>query len=1165
MVVASDRMVSYFNGLEQRALKEYEIAKTARAMGFDPHSNVEVTLARNIGERVEGLVSAVYKNLKGSGLAPRIMELEKEFGVGDWRVVLQVAKECAEARFIKLDEKIKLFEIGMRVGLAYATQGTVSAPLEGLINCKEKQRKDGGTYVAIYYAGPIRAAGGTAAALSVIVADYLRNLLGYDSYDPTDLEFKRYYHELEIYNERVSRLQYFPTEKEADFLIHKIPVEINGFPTTNKTVILFKEADRVETPRVRGGMCLVLAEAVAQKAKKLLGGLKKFEGFNELDNWRSFLEEFVKLQKEIYSASANSTEEKKETKEKVPPNFKYLKDAVAGRPIFSHPSNPYGFRIRYGRTRVSGSESLGFNPVSTKLLNNFLAIGTQMAVERPGKGCSISVCEVVRGPIIKTFNGDVVELFSDDDLIKYKNNVKEILFLGDVLVPYGAFREHKHILVPAPFVEEWWVKYLPIEHALRSNPFQHISYALAKELSLSLNIPLHPDFLFRYSLASADDLLLLVDWFSSKRVNQLVEGNVSFSFDGDIKVVLEKILIPHEVIDRTVVLKKDVFDALSDTFALSDPSKIKSLLSAGGVVLDIINKVAPFQIKNITGYAMGARMGRPEKAKMRKLSTSPHMLFAVGDQGGRLRSLNAAFDEGFVESNFPIFYCTNCNAVTILGVCERCNSRTKEWYVCSLCKSFTSEKEHCNAPTRRSNHRVIDIVSLTNAALKHVSKKISGNTLVEKDAVLSYIVKGVRGTSSDNHIIEPLEKGLLRAFHSVFVNKDGTIRLDMSEQPITHFKPCEIGTSVPKLIELGYDVDYLGAPLVSDEQIVEIKPQDIILPQCTELPETNIAKEILNITKFIDSLLESLYGLPAFYNSKSIPDLVGILGVALAPHTSAGTIVRVIGFSKTQSFLAHPLLHAACRRDCDGDELGLIILMDALLNFSHDYLPNLIGTKNMDAPLVLALTIDTSTVDDEVYNFDVVSDYPIEFYEATQNYLDTSTFKLEVVENRLETPLQYESYGFTHPVVNFNNANHVSAYKLIPTMDEKVEKQMDLAFRVRAAETSHIAELVIERHFLRDIKGNLRKFSSQVFRCVKCNTKYRRVPLAARCSCGGNLTLTIHEGSVVKYLKKTMDLAHRFEVNDYLMQSLNLLEKRIESVFGKQITKQEGLAKFFIR
>jgi hypothetical protein len=71
-------------------------------------------------------------------------------------------------------------------------------------------------------------------------------------------------------------------------------------------------------------------------------------------------------------------------------------------------------------------------------------------------------------------------------------------------------------------------------------------------------------------------------------------------------------------------------------------------------------------------------MGRPEKAKLRKLIGSPNMLFPIGQEGGRLRSLQAACEEGKVSAEFPLYFCENCNKKTIYPICENCNKKTKK-------------------------------------------------------------------------------------------------------------------------------------------------------------------------------------------------------------------------------------------------------------------------------------------------------------------------------------------------------------------------------------------------------------------------------------------------------------------------------------------------------
>jgi len=289
--------------------------------------------------------------------------------------------------------------------------------------------------------------------------------------------------------------------------------------------------------------------------------------------------------------------------------------------------------------------------------------------------------------------------------------------------------------------------------------------------------------------------------------------------------------------------------------------------------------------------------------------------------------------------------------------------------------------------------------------------------------------------------------------------------------------------------------------------------------------------------------------------------------IGLAPHTSAGMVARIIGFSKTQGFFAHPYMHAATRRDCDGDEACFVLMLDAFLNFSRKYLPSSRGST-MDAPLVLTSVLLPSEVDDMVFKIDIPWKYPLDFYEAALQYKMPWEIKIKIISDTLGKPEQYESMGFTHDFDNMNNAVRCSAYKTLPSqvigrMQEKLAGQMDLAEKIRAVDQADVARLVVEKHFLKDTKGNLRKFSMQIFRCVGCNEKYRRPPLAGKClKCNGKIIFTISEGSIVKYLEPSIKLINKYNVSNYLKQTIEILKKRIEDVFGKEKDKQIGLGEW---
>jgi len=303
-----------------------------------------------------------------------------------------------------------------------------------------------------------------------------------------------------------------------------------------------------------------------------------------------------------------------------------------------------------------------------------------------------------------------------------------------------------------------------------------------------------------------------------------------------------------------------------------------------------------------------------------------------------------------------------------------------------------------------------------------------------------------------------------------------------------------------------------------------------------------------------------LYGQKPFYNAQKREDLVGQQVIAIAPHTSAGIIARIIGYTRIRGLLCHPYLHCACRRNADGDELCFIPLMDGLLNFSKSFLPETRGGK-MDAPLVLTTVLDPKEVDDEVHAMDRCTHYPLEFYEATQRFANPSEVEIDTVADHLGKESQYEGIGFTHSAKVAGPVE--TQYVRLTNMKEKVDEELRLMKRIRAVDVAGAAERIILSHFFPDLYGNLRKYSKQSFRCVDCNAKYRRVPLIGKCrKCGGKLLLTIHKGGIEKYLSISQQMVDDYALPHYLKQRLMLVEKEIASIFEDDKVKQFSLADF---
>jgi DNA polymerase II large subunit len=196
---------------------------------------------------------------------------------------------------------------------------------------------------------------------------------------------------------------------------------------------------------------------------------------------------------------------------------------------------------------------------------------------------------------------------------------------------------------------------------------------------------------------------------------------------------------------------------------------------------------------------------------------------------------------------------------------------------------------------------------------------------------------------------------------------------------------------------------------------------------------------------------------------------------------------------------------------------------------------------------------------------DVAGKYPLLFYEKTLEQADprqTSTI-IDTIENRLNTPAQFEGFKYTVPVSNVNMGNQESVYKKFGKMTDKLYSQLVLAEKIAAVDADVVASKVLTTHFVRDIAGNLRAFTTQKFRCKGCNKKFRRIPLLGKCPyCNSALILTVYRGGIEKYLPAASKLVKKYGLLEYYAQRLNMVEEEILTLFEGKKPRQVSLATF---
>ena len=1129
----------YVQALEDQLSTLYRIAKEAREKGLDPMLKPETEVAKDLAELVEGLVGP-------TGVAQSIRELSQKLPREE--LAFKISEEIVYGKYGHMSPQ-QAADQAVRTALAILTEGITAAPLQGVAKVTTKQNFDRTTYLAIYFAGPIRSAGGTDQALSLVVGDFVRRLLGLDRYKPTEEEISRFVEEVRLYERSVLRFQYHVSDARLRLALESLPVEVTGTETDPVEVSSFRNLPRVETNRVRGGALRVVNDGVAGRAAKVWTIVDKLgmEGWDWLKN--------------VGTVDVNKEEKK---------TSGFMDDVIAGRPIFSFPSRQGGFRLRYGRARNTGLAAVGVHPATMLILDQFIAAGTQLRIELPGKGGVVLPVDTLEPPIARLADGTVMQV-STKDFEAVKDKIEKILFVGDILIGFGDFLYNNKLLLPSGYTEEWWCQelYKAIAEKFNGN-IENAASAMgmttevlndffkdplgnkptgeqALRFASILRVPLHPRFTYFWSNLSVDELSALRGWaLDAQRVEKdcLIRG-IFGKMDNLTKKLLEKICLPHKVVENKIAVEGDDANVFACCLGLQ---KSKIRLSREKSVIENLCELAGFPIREKAPTFVGARMGRPEKAKKREMKPLVHVLFPIGLAGGVQRDIIEAVKKETVKVEIVKRRCPVCGIWTFRKKCPVCDAETLQEHFCPICgRTFAKDSSCpvCKTQTKTFGVQALNLKELFDSACKRL-----GVSHPER-------VKAVRGLTNETKTPEILEKGILRARHDLSVYKDGTIRFDVTNAPLTHFKPSEVGVSLEKLKQIGYLTDCDNEPLIDAGQICELRMQDVIIPQ-------NCGEYFVHIANFLDELLAKVYGMESYYDVKRLEDLIGHLVIGLAPHTSVGILGRIVGFTPLSVCYAHPVWHSAKRRDCDGDEDALMLALDTLLDFSRVYLPSQIGGM-MDAPLFIIPVVNPMEVQRQVHDVDVASFYPLEFYEKTWEKVSTRSVSglINLIGHRLNTEAQFQGFHCTIPASNVNLGNPQSMYKRLSKMLDKLNSQLELAEKIEAVDARIVARKVLSTHFMRDIAGNLRAFSTQGFRCKSCSRRFRRLPLKGKCpECGGALSLTVYRGGIEKYLEAARHIIDKYGLPRYYAQRLDMVEDEIDSLFEGKKPRQVCLADF---
>src|ERR687892_287848 len=378
------RMPAFYWRYQQSILKNvdkgYQHALKARRRGIDAADIIEPKIAYDLADRVAKMHNIDITDR----LRALLSQTTKE------KAALKIAEEIAAGEYGSGDLKTRL-DSAVRVSLAVVTEGVTVAPLQGISDVTIKSNLDTSQYLSISFAGPIRSAGGTEAALTMLIADHARKIVGVDRYsaDLFDDETGRFVEELRIYEREVGSFQFKVLDEDVIKCISRLPVELDGVDTDPVEVVGHRGMKRISTDRVRGGALRVMNDGLIGRSRKLLKLVEELG----VDGW-DWLND---LKGAIQTGNDDTVSHR-------------MTEVITGRPVLSMQKKIGGFRLRYGRSCNTGFSTIGIHPTIPILLNYAIAVGTQIKIDAPGKASTIALVDSIEPPIVKLNDESVMKI-----------------------------------------------------------------------------------------------------------------------------------------------------------------------------------------------------------------------------------------------------------------------------------------------------------------------------------------------------------------------------------------------------------------------------------------------------------------------------------------------------------------------------------------------------------------------------------------------------------------------------------------------------------------------------------------------------------------------------------------------------------------------------------
>jgi DNA polymerase II large subunit len=808
-----------------------------------------------------------------------------------------------------------------------------------------------------------------------------------------------------------------------------------------------------------------------------------------------------------------------------------------------------GFNLVSGTAQNTSFDTIGIHPSIAELFNNVIVPGS--LVEVPGFGhFTVAIVDKLSPPYVKLDSGDRVYLKTAEMSKKLKPKITKVIYCGDLLItPERLTYRKKSTIKPGYNIHQWLFDATRSLSGNKTNfktEFQssetldsvlitgagNISLEEAIKISKHLGIPLYPKYLLNWKMITLNELGLLPESINGSD-SHTNNGFLRLKRDENIISILERLGVEFFVENDQLRVEDFYAELLLNLSNNKLNSNLKeSTYNTLIYIGNIFGCVIEDKLGDFVGLSVIIRDPRESLSEPRALS---HSLFPASSREGRGYDIIS-----FCRLPDPVMLkireCPTCKKVFPYNVCPICGNNTEQKFYCLKCKRYEEKEicQVCDSPTREFFYGTLDWRALLENA-------------VQKCQVQPYApLKGIKRNDWSSRDVERLEKGILRQRNNLLVYKDGIIKYPIMNSPIFAFTPKQVSTRVDKLRELGYEVDICGKRLENDEQFLYIKPQDVIIP-------FNVADQLRKVADFIDESLAKIYGLPTYYNINTLDDLTGQLIIGQSPLNTSGLLGRIIGFTEANVCFAHPIWHANKGSNCRGQSDYVMLLLDALINFSAHFTepntPDIIGTLQSlklfaNTELIPSLkTWDTFLTENDKFGANLRD-------ENTNNELSEPTTILY--------PKPYSQFTMLSSAIT--SVQNTSSIK---TMDELeiIDTQIKVANLSSSLDSHEVAKNILMKKLLPRTLETIVNYTTQEFKCKNCGKSYRRMTVRGLCiSCEKKLQPSFTYNHILRYIQTLEHISSSISIDESTKETVKYIKENFESLFYER--KQTSLSDY---